>query len=95
MCHILISDISESNVKVRLNRAKRMLRQEIERTYSAEDIYEFNLRSSDRIVERVMTEITRGSVIGGGTQVASSPADEKLVTTPSALIRVHPHLNLA
>jgi RNA polymerase sigma-70 factor (ECF subfamily) len=49
--------ISESNVKVRLNRAKKMLRQEIERSYSAEDIYEFNLRYCDRIVGRVMSAI--------------------------------------
>lgn len=51
--------ISESNVKVRLNRARKMLRTEIEKMYSPEDIYEFNLIYCDRMVERVM------SVIGG------------------------------
>ncbi|MEX2231020.1 MAG: sigma-70 family RNA polymerase sigma factor [Cyclobacteriaceae bacterium] len=49
--------ISESNVKVRLNRAKKMLRTEIEKMYSPEEIYEFNLRYCDRMVERVMREI--------------------------------------
>lgn len=46
--------ISESNVKVRLNRAKKMLRSEIEKMYSPEDIYEFNLIYCDPMVERVM-----------------------------------------
>ena len=49
--------ISESNVKVRLNRAKAMLRKEVEKTYSAEEIYEFNLIYCDKIVSRVMKEI--------------------------------------
>ncbi len=50
--------ISESNVKVRLNRAKAMLRKEVEKTYSAEEIYEFNLIYCDKIVNRVMKEIS-------------------------------------
>ena len=50
-------NISEANVKVRLNRAKAMLRKEMEKTYSAEEIYEFNLVYCDRIVSRVMEEI--------------------------------------
>ncbi|WP_423145987.1 sigma-70 family RNA polymerase sigma factor [Rubrolithibacter danxiaensis] len=50
-------DITESNVKVRLTRAKKMLRFEIEKMYSPEDIFEFNLIYCDRIVERVMSEI--------------------------------------
>lgn len=50
--------ISESNVKVRLNRAKAMLRKEVEKTYSAEEIYEFNLIYCDRMVSRVMNEIS-------------------------------------
>lgn len=49
--------ISESNVKVRLNRAKGMLRKEIEKMYSPEDIFEFNLIYCDRIVENVMEQI--------------------------------------
>lgn len=50
--------ISESNVKVRLNRAKGMLRRQIEKMYSAEDIFEFNLVYCDAIVNRVMAKIT-------------------------------------
>ena len=49
--------ISESNVKVRLNRAKKMLRTEIEKMYSAEEIFEFNLIYCDRLVNRVMSAI--------------------------------------
>jgi RNA polymerase sigma factor (sigma-70 family) len=49
--------ISEVNVKVRLNRAKVMLRREIEKTYTAEDIFEFNLIYCDRMVNRVMDKI--------------------------------------
>ena len=49
--------ISESNVKVRLNRAKKMLRTEIEKMYSPEEIYEFNLIYCDRMVEQVMRSI--------------------------------------
>jgi RNA polymerase sigma-70 factor (ECF subfamily) len=49
--------ISEGNVKVRLNRAKGMLRQQIEKMYSAEEIFEFNLVYCDAIVNRVMAKI--------------------------------------
>ncbi len=51
--------ISEVNVKVRLNRAKNMLRKEIEKYYSPEDIFEFNLIYCDRIVDKVMAEISQ------------------------------------
>ncbi len=50
-------DITESNVKVRLNRAKKMLRSEIEKMYAAEEIFEFNLIYCDPMVERVMQKI--------------------------------------
>jgi RNA polymerase sigma-70 factor (ECF subfamily) len=50
-------DISEGNVKVRLNRAKAMLRSEIEKMYSAEEIFEFNLIYCDSMVEKVMSQI--------------------------------------
>jgi RNA polymerase sigma factor (sigma-70 family) len=50
-------NISEANVKVRLNRAKNMLRKEIEKSYTAEDIFEFNLKYCDAIVSRVMDHI--------------------------------------
>ena len=49
--------ISEANVKVRLNRAKTMLRKEIEKSYSSEDIFEFNLIYCDAMVSRVMNNI--------------------------------------
>jgi RNA polymerase sigma factor (sigma-70 family) len=52
-------NISEANVKVRLNRAKAMLRKEIEKVYTAEDIYEFNLVYCDAIVNHVMNAITK------------------------------------
>jgi RNA polymerase sigma-70 factor (ECF subfamily) len=52
-----IMDISETNVKVRLNRAKAMLRTHIEKSYSTEDIYEFNLVFCDAIVKNVMERI--------------------------------------
>jgi RNA polymerase sigma factor (sigma-70 family) len=50
-------NISESNVKVRLNRAKTMLRKEIEKSFTSEDIFEFNLVYCDSMVERVMAKI--------------------------------------
>lgn len=49
--------ISAENVKVRLNRAKTMLRGEIEKSYSREDIFEFNLIYCDAIVKNVMARI--------------------------------------
>jgi RNA polymerase sigma-70 factor (ECF subfamily) len=50
--------ITESNVKVRLNRAKKMLQAEIEKMYSPNDIFEFNLVYCDSMVEKVMLKIT-------------------------------------
>lgn len=49
--------LSESNVKIRLKRAKEMLRKEIEKMYSREEIFEFNLIYCDRIVKNVLKEI--------------------------------------
>jgi len=49
--------ITESNVKTRLSRAKKMLRSEIERSYSETEIYEFNLIYCDAMVDRVMEKI--------------------------------------
>jgi RNA polymerase sigma-70 factor (ECF subfamily) len=51
-------NITESNVKVRLNRAKNMLRNDLEKLYSREDIFEFNLVYCDKVVARVMDQIT-------------------------------------
>jgi len=50
-------DISETNVKVRLNRAKHMLREKLETMYSPEDIFAFNLIYCDKIVHEVMKAI--------------------------------------
>jgi RNA polymerase sigma factor (sigma-70 family) len=52
-------NITEMNVKVRLNRAKAMLRTQIEKSYSSEDIFEFNLIYCDAIVNRVMERIQK------------------------------------
>lgn len=49
--------ILQSNVKVRLNRAKSMLRTKIEKMYSLEEIYEFNLVYCDSMVKNVMEKI--------------------------------------
>lgn len=56
--------ITESNVKTRLNRAKNMLRKEIEKMYSPGEIFEFNLVYCDGMVNRVMAAITRPSPPG-------------------------------
>jgi RNA polymerase sigma-70 factor (ECF subfamily) len=49
--------ITETNVKVRLNRAKTMLRNKIELAYSDVELYEFNLVYCDAIVMNVMQTI--------------------------------------
>lgn len=49
--------LTEGNVKVRLNRAKGLLRTELEKTYRLEEIFEFNLVYCDGLVKRVMEEI--------------------------------------
>jgi RNA polymerase sigma factor (sigma-70 family) len=50
-------DISESNVKVRLNRAKEMLRSALMDTYPVGSLYEFNLVRCDRIAANVLARI--------------------------------------
>ncbi|MCB0508568.1 MAG: sigma-70 family RNA polymerase sigma factor [Chitinophagales bacterium] len=50
-------EISETNVKVRLNRAKTMLQEEIKKSYVAAELFEFNLIYCNAIVDRVMAEI--------------------------------------
>ena len=52
-------NITETNVKVRLNRAKAMLRKEVEKKYSAEEIFEFNLIYCNKITANVMERITK------------------------------------
>lgn len=51
--------ISEDNVKVRLSRAKKMLQDEIEKSYSVAELFEFNLIYCDGMVERVMRAIKK------------------------------------
>lgn len=50
-------NISEANVKVRLNRAKAMLQKEIQRSCTPEEIFEFNLKYCNPFTERVMKKI--------------------------------------
>jgi len=52
-------DISETNVKVRLNRAKQMLREKVKEIYTPQDIFEFNLIYCNRIAGAVMKEISK------------------------------------
>ena len=50
-------NISETNVKVRLSRAKQMLREKLEEMYSPEDIFEFNLIYCNKIADAVLKKI--------------------------------------
>lgn len=50
-------NITEANVKVRLNRAKTMLRKQLESWYPQAQIYEFNLIYCDKVVEHVYGRI--------------------------------------
>jgi RNA polymerase sigma factor (sigma-70 family) len=52
-------DISQSNVKVRLNRAKALLRKQIESVYSGEEVFEYHLTYCDGMANRVMNIIKR------------------------------------
>jgi RNA polymerase sigma factor (sigma-70 family) len=50
-------NITEVNVKVRLNRAKEKLREKISEIYSDIEVFEFHLTRCNRIVENVMRRI--------------------------------------
>jgi RNA polymerase sigma-70 factor (ECF subfamily) len=50
-------NLGESNVKMRLIRAKEMLRDNLQYLWDPRDIYEFNLVRCDRIVHKVMRNI--------------------------------------
>lgn len=52
-----VLNISESNVKVRLNRAKEMLRTSLMGSYSINEIFDFNLVRCDRIAANVLARI--------------------------------------
>ena len=51
-------DITETNVKVRLNRAKSMLRNSLSDIYRSGNVFEFHLSRCDRMVENVMSQIS-------------------------------------
>lgn len=52
-------NISETNVKVRLNRAKTMLRIAVEKSYTAEELFDFNLSYCNPFSKKVMLKINR------------------------------------
>lgn len=52
-------NLSEVNVKVRLNRAKAMLRNILSGLYNKEEIFHFHLSKCDRITEQVMKQIEK------------------------------------
>lgn len=52
-----ILSLGESNVKIRLTRAKEMLRNELSAYYKSNQLFEFNLIRCDRIVDFVMSRI--------------------------------------
>ena len=56
--------ITETNVKVRLNRAKAMLRHKVEQSYHPEDIFDFNLVYCDSMVTRVMQKLDEQNIDG-------------------------------
>lgn len=49
--------ISEANVKVRLTRAKALLKDSINAIYKKEDLFHFHLSRCDRMIEQVMKGI--------------------------------------
>jgi RNA polymerase sigma-70 factor (ECF subfamily) len=51
-------DISQANVKVRLNRAKELLRNALLKRYPLHELYEFNLVRCSRIAKNVMERLT-------------------------------------
>jgi len=51
--------LSESNVKVRLNRAKEMLRGDLGKHFKSSQLYDFHLTRCDRVVNFVMGQIVR------------------------------------
>jgi RNA polymerase sigma factor (sigma-70 family) len=52
-----VLEITESNVKVRLNRAKEMLRENLLKAAPASELFDFNLVRCDRIVANVFARI--------------------------------------
>jgi RNA polymerase sigma factor (sigma-70 family) len=52
-----VLDIEESNVKIRLMRAKTLLRDQLKDYYRSPELFEFHLSRCDRIVNAVMQQI--------------------------------------
>jgi RNA polymerase sigma factor (sigma-70 family) len=52
-----VLNLSESNVKVRLNRAKEMLRTNLSTYYTLSQVYDFHLSRCNRVTESVMGQI--------------------------------------
>jgi len=52
-------DLSEANVKVRLNRAKAMLRNAVSAYYKKEDLLHFHLTRCNNVTEQVMKQIEK------------------------------------
>jgi RNA polymerase sigma-70 factor (ECF subfamily) len=52
-------NISESNVKIRLSRAKEMLRTQLSGYYKTEELYDFHLTRCDRVVKNVLTRLLK------------------------------------
>jgi RNA polymerase sigma-70 factor (ECF subfamily) len=50
-------EISESNVKIRLNRAKSLLKESLSRYYNMEDILQLHLSRCDKMVEKIKKEL--------------------------------------
>lgn len=55
-----ILNLGESNIKIRLSRAKEMLRNELSDYYKPNQLYDFHLNRCDRIVNSVMGKINSG-----------------------------------
>jgi sigma-70-like protein len=55
-------NLTESTVKVRLNRAKEMLRNTLSGYYKSLEPYDFHLSRCNRIVDYVMTQIKNGQL---------------------------------
>jgi RNA polymerase sigma-70 factor (ECF subfamily) len=58
-----VLQLTESNVKVRLNRAKEMLRTELAAYYKSPSLFEFNLIRCDRIVNHVLNVINGSKTV--------------------------------
>jgi RNA polymerase sigma factor (sigma-70 family) len=52
-----VLNIGESNVKIRLNRAKEMLRNELSSQFKSQQLFDFHLTRCDRVVNFVMDKI--------------------------------------